>query len=231
VRGLGSFLISFLFVLQSNSICAASCAEGASKVQKIILTGGPSSGKSALIERLRVIAPHLALVPETATVLLSGGFPKPRTAEEVKVFQSVFPGVQDHLERMIALQVPQARVMIMDRVALDGYGFWPGDLDSFLQVVNLQLEATLQAYDWVIFFEMPAEKDFGGNNPFRFHSYAQSLAVSARLAEIWSLHPNFIVIPTTTQFDLKLQIATQVVQMIEGGRSREEIKDFIRSQI
>lgn len=230
VRGLGQFLFCLSFATFSHSVFADPCGREIGRVQKVILTGGPSSGKSALVERLKVVAPHLALVPETATILLSGGFPKPRTPAEVRIFQSVFPGVQDHLERMIALRNPDARVMIMDRVVMDGYGFWPGDLESFLEAVNLKLEPAMQAYDWVVFFQMPDEKDFGGNNPFRFHNYAQSVAVSARLEELWSKHPNFIMIPTTVKFDLKIQIATEVIQMIEAGRTKSEIDEFMRTR-
>ena len=48
------------------------------KIRKVVLTGGPAAGKTAIADVLsRQLEKRICVVPESATILFKGGFPRP----------------------------------------------------------------------------------------------------------------------------------------------------------
>ena len=186
---------------------------------KIVFTGAPSSGKTSAIQALTRLRPELVAVPETASLLLSGGFPPPRAgrAEQRKAFQRAVVAVQRGSEAMFALQHPGAG-MILDRAVLDGAAYWPGGAKGFLREFRIDLDAELARYDHVVFFAQPPKKYFGGLNRTRFHDYEESMRIGAKQFAIWRRHKSFIVIPHADRFSDKLARVREVV----GGFLKKE---------
>lgn len=184
---------------------------------KIVITGAPSSGKSTTMSRLAaVLGRQAVLVPESARVLLSGGFPAPAHADmqQIKAFQKAILQTQASLEVIQSLQNPQASTMIFDRGALDGAGFWPLGTQDFLREFKLDIEKEFAHYQFVLFFELPPEPAFGGMNQSRFHDYYQSLESEKKLKQVWSRHPNFMEIKAKPIFEDKIQNAISLIQKI-----------------
>jgi hypothetical protein len=46
----------------------------------VVITGGPGAGKTAVLELVaRSFCPHVAILPEAATIVFGGGFPRHTT--------------------------------------------------------------------------------------------------------------------------------------------------------
>lgn len=178
-------------------------------MKKFVLTGGPSSGKTSTLEYLGSLPLNLGLVPESAALLLGGGYPVPNesSVSEIRNFQQVILQVQHGLEAMGELKHPGKSALLLDRATLDGVGYWPEGTDSFLRNFSLDLERELARYSGVLFFDLPDEKFFGGLGPKRFHNYAQGRVIAERQYAVWSKHPKFVRIPAYPSLDQKKQHA------------------------
>src|SRR3989338_6530738 len=104
-------------------------------LKKIVFTGAPSSGKSTAIEALSGFSKKLVIVPETASLLLAGGYPPPDVGNlnQVRTFQKIILDLEKNLEEMFAYKNPKATHMILDRAILDGVGYWPKGPEAFLR--------------------------------------------------------------------------------------------------
>lgn len=184
---------------------------------RIVLTGGPGGGKTTAADLFRrEIGEKVVVVPETATMLFTGGFPrvgepKARAATQRAIFHA-----QVALEDIQGALFP-GRVLLCDRGTLDGAAFWPEEApDDFLGSLNTTLEEQLGRYDAVIFFESAAVGDISieGGNPARTENNEQARQLDMRLREVWSKHPNFHFVPHTTSFFAKLQDGLAQLQAI-----------------
>jgi hypothetical protein len=163
-----------------------------------------------------MLGENVVIIPESAVVLLSGGFPAPAhdDMKQITVFQKAIIQVQAGLETVFARQNPDSNLTIYDRGILDGAGFWPPGPEDYLEKFNIDVAKEFSKYDYVLFFELPSEKFYGGINRLRFHNYAQSLESEMKLKEIWSQHPQFIQIKATEDFEDKIQTAITIIQKI-----------------
>jgi len=184
---------------------------------RIVLTGGPGGGKTTAADLFRrEIGEKVVIVPETATMLFTGGFPrvgepKARTATQRAIFHA-----QVGLEEVQGALYP-GRVLLCDRGTVDGAAFWPDDApQGFFESVGTSLEEQLKRYDAVIFFESAAVGDISieGGNPARTESNEEARHLDMRLRELWSEHPNFHFVPHSASFFAKLQDGLGQLQKI-----------------
>ena len=175
---------------------------------RIVLTGGPGGGKTTAADLFRrEIGEKVVIVPETATMLFTGGFPRPgdpkaRTATQRAIFHA-----QVALEDIQGAVYP-GRVLLCDRGTIDGAAFWPDDApEGFFESLDSSLEEQLSRYDAVIFFESAAVGDISieGGNPARTESNQEARDLDMRLRQLWSKHPNFHFVPHSSSFFAKLQ--------------------------
>ena len=188
-----------------------------SQKQKIVITGAPSSGKSTTMQLIRQqMSDKIIVVPESAAVLLSGGFPAPShdDIEQIRAFQLAIIQTHISLEEIFSKQNPTINWMLLDRTIVDGAGFWPDGADAYFKEFKVDPEKEFARYDFVLFFELPDKKAFGGLNDLRFHNYEQSLESEKRLREVWSKHPRFIEIKATEIFEDKIQVAVGIINEI-----------------
>ena len=175
---------------------------------RIVLTGGPGGGKTTAADLFRrEIGESVVIVPETATMLFTGGFPrvgepKARAATQRAIFHA-----QVALEDIQGALYP-GRVLLCDRGTIDGAAFWPEEApQGFFETMETTLDEELLRYDAVIFFESAAVGDISieGGNPARTESNEQARLLDMRLRQVWSKHPNFHFIPHSTSFFAKLR--------------------------
>jgi hypothetical protein len=192
---------------------------------RIVLTGGPGGGKTTAADLFRrEIGEKVVIVPETATMLFTGGFPRvdernARTATQQAIFHA-----QVALEDVQGALYPD-RILLCDRGTIDGAAFWPDQApQGFFETLGTSLERELGRYDAVLFFESAAVGDITieGGNPTRTETNEQARKLDICLREVWSKHPNFHFIPHKASFFAKLQEGLARLQEIidRGAPSR-----------
>lgn len=183
---------------------------------RIVLTGGPGGGKTTAADLFRrELVEEVALVPEAATMLFSGGFPRTDEPAALRATQTAIFEVQRNLEYVQAALYP-GRILLCDRGTLDGAAYWPGDTDDFLTSLGTTLEEQMARYDAVIFFESAAVGGLGieSGNPQRIESNERAVALDRRLRTVWRTHPRFVVVPHDASFYKKITFGLAAIESL-----------------
>jgi len=183
---------------------------------RIVLTGGPGGGKTTAADLFRrEIGERVVVVPESATLLFSGGFP--RTAEPTAraSAQCAIYHVQRGLEDVQSARYPD-RILLCDRGTVDGAAYWPAGAQDFFTAVGSSEERELSRYDAVIFFETAAAGGLSveGGNPTRIESNAEALELDQRLRALWSKHERFVVVPHHPSFVKKILFGLSALEKL-----------------
>lgn len=189
---------------------------------RIVVTGGPGGGKTTAADLFRrELGERVVVVPESATLLFSGGFPRHAGEDARKAAQSAIYHVQRNLEDVQAAAYP-GRILLCDRGTVDGAAYWPGAPHGFFAQVRSSLEDELARYDAVIFFESAAAGGLSieGGNPARVESNAEAAHLDAKLREIWSKHPRFFFVPNNHSFFKKMTMALAAMESIVAQLAR-----------
>ncbi len=182
---------------------------------RIVLTGGPGGGKTTAADLFRrEIGEDVVVVPEAATLLFSGGFPRYDDLESLKAVQRTIFHLQKNLEDVQKAHFPD-RILLCDRGTVDGAAYWPEDGD-FFAAVGTTLEAELARYDAVIFFQSAAVGGSGieGGNPTRIENLEQARALDQRLSRLWAQHPRLVMVPHNVSFFKKITFGLAALESI-----------------
>jgi hypothetical protein len=118
------------------------------------LTGGPGAGKTALLELIRQsFCSQVAVLPEAASVVFGGGFPRHSDPECQRAAQRAIYHVHWQLE--ITGDSHNAAVVLCDRGTLDGLAYWPGAPGDFWAPLGTDRAQELVRYDAVIHLRTP----------------------------------------------------------------------------
>jgi predicted ATPase len=183
---------------------------------RIVLTGGPGGGKTTAADLFRrEIGDRVVIVPEAATLLFSGGFPRTLDIRGRKAAQQAIYHVQTQLENVKAALYPE-RVLLCDRGTIDGAAYWPEDPAGFFAAVGSTERAELERYDAVLFFESAAVGNISieGGNPTRIESNAEAVELDQRLRTLWSRHPRFAVVPHHPSFVKKIVLGLALLDSL-----------------
>ena len=162
----------------------------------------------------REIGERVVIVPEAATILFQGGFPRSREPHAMRCAQTAIFHVQRHLEDVQAALFP-GRTLLCDRGTIDGAAYWPDDEpDAFFSAMGTTAEAELARYDAVIFFESAANGGHAieGGNPARIESREDALRLDHALRKIWSKHPRFVVVRHNASFFKKITFGLTAIE-------------------
>lgn len=184
-------------------LCA--CAGHVELPRFIALTGGPGAGKSAVLEAVsRQYCKHVGVLPEAASLLFRGGFPRESVQEARAAAQRAIYHVQRELEA-IAGALQRYAVVLCDRGTLDGLAYWPFESARFFSELCTREEEELARYDVVIHLRSPGVRHgYNHQNPVRIESAAEALAIDARLEQVWARHPRRFVVDSHEDFLYKL---------------------------
>jgi predicted ATPase len=180
---------------------------------RIAVTGGPGGGKTTAVDLFRrEMGESVVIVPEAATMMFSGGFPRYPEVEAIRSSQRAIYHVQRNLEDIQATRYPD-RILLCDRGTIDGAAYWPDGDGDFFRTLSTSLESELARYDGVIFFESAAVGGLGieGGNPVRRESIAEAAALDGTLRSFWSQHPRFVVVHHNESFFKKISIGLAVL--------------------
>jgi predicted ATPase len=198
------------------------------KCCRVVLTGGPGGGKTTAADLYRrEIGDEVVVVPEAATILYLGGFPRLGENGVRRATQRAIYHVQLNLEDAQSAHY-KSRVLLCDRGSIDGAVYWPTTPDEFFQEMNTSLEKELSRYDAVLFFETAAVGGISieGGNPARIESIQEALELDRKLKALWSQHPNFVFVPHEKSFIKKVNSGMQKLSDFVLQHQRKKINLF-----
>jgi predicted ATPase len=189
------------------------CTAGEHACRLVVLTGGPGAGKTAVLEVVRRhFCEHVAVLPEAASVVFGGGFPRAAGAPARRAAQRAIYRVQVELERMV-LEERVAAVALCDRGTLDGLAYWPGPPEELFGDVGTDRAAELARYAAVIHLRTPpAERGYNHRNPLRDESAPEAARLDERVAAAWSRHPRRFFVESADDFLDKLAATIALVR-------------------
>ncbi len=179
---------------------------------RVVLTGGPGAGKTAVLELIRQsFCTHVPVLPEAAGIVFGGGFPREPGVAVQRAAQRAIFFVQRELES--AADASDAAIVLCDRGTVDGVAYWPGP-DDLWSSVGTSLDEQLGRYHAVIHLRTPAlDQGYDHTNPLRTESAAQALAIDALIAAAWSTHPRRYTIEPQPEF---LEKARRTLAVLRG---------------
>ena len=194
---------------------------------KVAITGGPSGGKTTLIEALRKeFNPKIKIIPEAASIIYKGGFPRIKTYDGFYHAQKAIYAVQKEIEDLRCKLYPES-LMVCDRGSLDALAYWPDSPDHFFKIMNTTLEAELKRYHWIIHLDTATEPDYDTTNEIRNESFPEALAINEKIKQSWELHPQRLIISSEHDFFSKMKRATLVIKAIMENKNYQEIQDLL----
>lgn len=183
---------------------------------RIVLTGGPGGGKTTAADLFRrEIGEQIVVVPEAATILFAGGFPRSTVVTAVEAGQTAIYSVQKQIENAQQALYPH-RILLCDRGTVDSSIYWPHGEQDFFAKMNTSLEKEFSRYDAVVFFQTAAAGNVSieGGNPHRNESLEQARALDKRLYEVWSQHHNFYYVNHNHSFLGKMNKGLKILKTI-----------------
>jgi len=188
------------------------------RVYKVVLTGGPCGGKTTGQAKLATFFENLGWkvfrVPETATVLMSGGISFGELSEEQIM------DFQEHLvETMMAIEetyfsmaekCQQNCLIIADRGTMDASAFIDKEnWEKILNKLNLEeIEISDNRYNHIVHMQsaaIGAEKFYTvEDHAARFEGLELARERDKRALEAWRDHPYVDIIDNRSDFDCKV---------------------------
>ncbi len=181
------------------------------RVHRVVLTGGPGAGKTATLELIRqYFCRHVAILPEAAGILFSGGFPRDGGLAVRRAGQRAIFYTQRELEATCV--AGDAAIVLCDRGTVDGAAYWPGP-EELWSAVGTTLPEQLARYDAVIHLRTPREEGgYDRSNPLRIETAAEAAALDEGIARAWKGHPRRYVIDAAEDFLSKAARALEALR-------------------
>ena len=178
---------------------------------RIVLTGGPGAGKTAVLEIVRQhFCSHVQVLPEAATVVFGGGFPRTSRGDALRAAQRAIFYVQRELEA--AAESDNPAIVVCDRGTIDGAAYWPGP-DDMWPSVGTTMQEQLQRYEAVIHLRTPTAHDgYNFNNPLRVESPVDAAAIDRRLLDAWARHPRRFIVDPSPDFLAKAKRVLDILR-------------------
>ncbi len=191
--------------------------------RRIVLTGGPGGGKTTAADLFRrELQEAVRLVPEAATILFGGGFPRGGPPDAQRAAQRAIYSVQRNLEDVVSA-LDGDRLLLCDRGTPDGAAYWPDGPEAFFADLNTSLDAELGRYDAVIFFESAAVGGLSvaSGNPVRNESTAQAATLDAALRELYGHHPRLTFVRHDPSFFRKITMGLAALEQAVTALGRD----------
>jgi predicted ATPase len=193
-------------------------------MKRIVLTGGPGAGKTVISRRLVEMHPdRFVLVPEAATQVydqLQTRWDRLSIEGRCEVQRRIYR-LQIEQEERIAREHPD-RVLLLDRVSVDGSAYWPRGPEDYWRDLGTTLEVELARYDLVIWLETTAALglyDGDQSNPVRFEDSQAAIETGRLLLKAWSGHPNLRCVEAFTDVNDKIARVEEMLHSLSlAGR-------------
>lgn len=182
--------------------------------KKLVITGGPSGGKTTLIEVLKKeFGNKIKIAPEAASILYKGGFPRIKNYAGYFHAQLAIVSTLRHIEDLLVECHPDS-LIICDRGSLDSLAYWPDASEHFFSNIQSTRQVELLRYDWVLHLDTATEVDYDTTNPIRPESFHEALMLNEKVRSSWEGHPRRQIITAENDFFGKMKKSTDIVAQI-----------------
>lgn len=189
---------------------------------RIVLTGGPGSGKTTIGSLIAAAHPgHYVLLPEAATQVyaqLGARWDRLDDAERQRVQRLIY-ALQLEQEARAEREHPH-KVHLLDRGTADGAVYWPAGPEDYWRQLNTTLQDQYARYDAVIWLESCAAiglYDGATSNAVRHEDATTAIATGKRVREVWRAHPHFHQIRAFVDIDEKRAQVMEIVRSLPMG--------------
>lgn len=197
----------------SPSTGTCECAASSHAPKLVAVTGGPGAGKTAVLEiARRSLCSHVSVLPEAASIVFGGGFPRrpsvpARCAAQRAIFQ-----VQTELERVL-LDEKRAAIGLCDRGTVDSVAYWPEPIDDLWRDVHSDEATQLARYSAVIHLRTPSDvMGYDHSNPLRTERVEDALHIDHLIELAWARHPNRHFVDSDLSFVDKADHALRLIR-------------------
>ncbi len=177
----------------------------------------------------REFANKLVVVPESASMLYAGGFPRKNEQKSILHRQRAIYFLQRELEAMFTDDYPH-HLLVCDRGSLDALAYLQSNPDEFFLSVGSTAELEVNRYDWVLHLDTAPETYYDLSNPLRVENYEEASRLNDRTKAAWDKHPQRIIISSEGHFLDKLHRSLFVIDCILNKDSYavviEKLKKF-----
>jgi len=202
-------------------------------VKKIVITGGPRSGKKEAVAKIEnEFGESVVSVPSAKEILLNGGYPFTKSSRFgaycfVSRFWSAAVALQNSIEEE-ACAMARARnapVALCDGGIFDGAAFTVGGLSKFTKIHRIDAEKEYKRYEVVILLKSPLVN----TTPLRvvqkearaFDDIEKSPEFDDLLVSAWKCHRYLIIAGDISGCDCKVSQITGIVRfLVEKSRER-----------
>jgi len=185
-------------------------------VKRIVLTGGPGSGKTAVAAALHRSQPdRYVVVPEAATQVYSSLNTR---------WDRLDPDGRRRVQRQIyQLQLEQearldddagGNIMLLDRGTVDGAAYWPEGPEHYWAELGTTHAAELARYDAVVWLQTCAAigaYDGDASNACRHEDAQAAIARGEKVLGVWRSHLRLRQVPAFPTFDEKIRAVEEVL--------------------
>jgi thymidylate kinase len=220
-------------------------------VGKIVLTGGPSAGKTSaldkIVEDLSKKGYVVLVIRETATELINAEIkPFGDDAIDIIKFQHLVINYQLQKEKIydkvVSMFDDETKcVIICERGLLDNKAYVSSaEFDKILKSKDLSTLEIMDRYDMVIHMVSAAvgkkESYTLENNKARTESVEKAILLDQKIIDAWNGHHNLKVINNEDDFDLKLQnvvneVKNLVLNPYTSRNQRKYLVDLTKSNL
>ena len=192
--------------------------------RRVVLTGGPGAGKSAVLELARLFfCAHVRRLPEAAGIVFGGHFPRNGRVDIRRAGQRAIYHVQVELESTTMVDNPA--MVICDRGTLDGSAYWTGS-GTLWDAVGTTRDIELARYHGVIHLRTPTAGAYNNDNPLRIDTHDEARAIDALIAEAWAGHPGYVEVPASDDFLGKAAHALRLLREFMPACCRGQVRSL-----
>lgn len=190
------------------------CDRPSHRPDLVVVTGGPGAGKSAVLElAARSFCEHVAILPEAASIVFGGGFPRHDGAPGLRAAQLAIYAVQRQLENLV-LEERQVAIALCDRGTLDGLAYWPDPPEALWKATETTESEELARYAAVVHLEVPSVEQGYQNDSIRVETAARAASIDSKIAAAWHRHGNRTVVPAGENFEQKASQALGAIRAL-----------------
>lgn len=189
------------------------------RIPRIVITGGPCSGKSSMMRMFKAEFSDIQFVPEVATLLVTQvGITPGTTPEDLRRFQRTIWRTQKLLEETSAEFAASCgkRAIVFDRGSIDNAAYLSGGIEEFQKIFDTSYLREYDNYDLVIYLSRPPAEVYErekANNPARGETYEQACEVGLRTLKAWGFHQNMHIAGTSYDtWDQKVAHARNLIK-------------------